>query len=474
MLGSKPYLIDLSLLTMKKHAFTDSPTAPSHSVDVFIIGGGPAGSTAGAWLSQQSRKILICEKERFPRFHIGESLLPNGNHILKEIGVWPQIEAAGFVKKYGAEFTLSDHSKSVRNVFADGLIKGLEQTYQVERARFDQILLNHAEASGCTVRQETLVKETKRTDTGWLVYIQNINTQLIETVETRWLIDASGRNSFMGRFLAIPKEVIPYPGRFAVFNHFENVPRKQSKEGGDIIVLRLEDAWFWIIPISETVTSIGVVAQKGARAGPQESKADFFWKKVNESSFLSETLQNARPIDDYRIESDYCFSYQTYGKEQTLLTGDAASFIDPVFSSGVYLALESGLLAAKTIDKTLKKTPNTINPTLYLNYSRTMKQRIRVIRRLIESYYDNNSFEVFMSPHPRFKIPQAINSILAGCSKPPFPVRWRFWLFETICAIHAKHPLTPPIKWNRLFNRKDTPENHSIPSSTSKDALEQK
>ncbi len=429
-------------------------TAPTNQiVDVFIIGGGPAGSTAGSWLGKQGIKTLICEKEQFPRFHIGESLLPNGNNILKEIGVWKKIQHAGFVEKYGAEFTLPDRSRSVRNIFANGLIKGLAQTFQVERARFDKILLDHAEESGCEVRQRTIVTKTTRTETGWAVITKNLDTEIEQTIETQWIIDASGRNCVMGRSLAIKKETIPYPGRFAVFNHFKGFKRAEGKEGGDIIILRLKKAWFWAIPISETITSVGIVAQKGARAEASETRKEFFWRNIRESTFLSDCLSKAYSEDSYKIDSDYCFSYKTFGKEQVLLTGDSASFIDPVFSSGVYLALESSLLAAKTISKQLSGKSNGVSDKLYSRYTRSMKKRIHIMRLLIEAFYDNKDFEVFMFPKARFQLPKAINSILAGCSAPPWSVRWRFWIFRKICGIHKKWGIVPPIRWRKVSKK---------------------
>lgn len=419
-----------------------------NSFEVFIIGGGPAGSTAGAWLGNRGRATLLCEKEKFPRFHIGESLLPYGNRILQEIGVWEKIEAAGFVKKYGAEFTLPDRSRIVRNVFSEGLVKNLDQTYQVERSRFDKILLDHAEESGCRVQQRTQVISTTKSEEGWSIVTKDLDTGEEQTVFARWIIDAGGRNCLMGRKLSFKKEHIPYPGRFAVFNHFKGFKRARGKEGGDTLVLRLKDAWFWGIPISESTMSVGVVAQKGTRQSGRESRAEFFWKKVHESSFLTDALSEAVPLEDFRIESDYCFSFESFARDQVLLAGDAASFIDPVFSSGVYLALESGLLAAKTVQKEINRKQKSVNPRVYLRYTRTLKNRIHTIRQIIEDYYDNSSFEVFMVPQPKYKIPRAINSILAGCSDPPFKVRWRYWLFRKICALHKIWRIAPCVDWN--------------------------
>lgn len=431
----------------------NSLSAPKNFLyDVIIIGGGPAGSTAASWLSKSGRKTLVIEREVFPRFHIGESLLPNGNGVLKEIGVWDKIVAADFIKKHGAEFTVPDRSIRVRNVFAKGIVPGMEQAFQVERARFDEILLRHAESLGAEVLEQTSVLKTGRKGAVWSVETENVESSERKTFQAKWVIDASGRSCVMGRRLGISKEAIPYPGRFAVFNHFENVPRSEGKEGGDIIILRLKDAWFWVIPISDRVTSIGVVGQKGSRSSGRESLEAFFWRKVGQSSWLSEALEGATPMGNYKIESDYCFAYESYGKDQVLLAGDAASFIDPVFSSGVYLALESGLLAAKTIDATIDaKESNYLS--IYKTYTNEMKQRVVLMRQLIESYYDNKSFEVFMTPKPHFKIPEAVNSILAGCTLPPFAVKWRFWFFRKICKIQKKHSIVPSIHW-RLFSMK--------------------
>lgn len=428
-----------------------SPLNPStQSVDVLIIGGGPAGSTAGAWLGNHGCKTLICEKEKFPRFHIGESLLPNGNRILKEIGVWEKIQNAGFIEKYAAEFTLPDRSRSVRNVFSEGLVANLDQAYQVERSRFDQILLDHAATSGCAVRQETVVASTVRSRTGWTVVARNLQTGEEQQIEARWIIDASGRNCVMGPTLGIEKERIPYPGRFAVFNHFKGVKRSPDKEGGDIIVLRLEDAWFWLIPISKTLTSVGLVAQKGSRNNSKESREAFFWRKIRESAFLVGSLSEATAVDEFRVESDYCFSYAGFGLDRVLLTGDAASFIDPVFSSGVYLALESGLLAARTIHGELERKRESVSFGLYRRYTKSIKTRIRTLRHMIEAYYDNSSFDVFMTPGGPYDIPRAVNTILAGCIDPPFKVRWRVWMFHQICKLNKVRPFLGKVQWSAV------------------------
>lgn len=424
------------------------PLKPSDTYDVAIIGGGPAGSVAATWLAQQGHRVAQFEKECFPRFHIGESLLPNGNAALKAIGVWDKIAAAGFIEKRGAEFTVPDRSRSVLNLFAQGLVPRMDQTFQVERARFDDILFRHALENGADSRQETAVRDARFGRDSWTLSLEDLSTGARGDVSARWIIDASGRNCLIGRTLKLKKEELPYPGRLAVFNHFASVPRGSAERAGDIIVLRLKDAWFWMIPISQETMSVGVVAQKGAGLRAGETREAFFWRKVSDSAWLAATLSAAEPLGEYRIESDYSFSYETFGASKALLAGDAASFIDPVFSSGVYLALESGLLSAQLISKELKmKAARTDPAAVYQRYTQRMKKRIGVMRRLIEAYYEDDSFEVFMTPKPPLNIDRAVNSVLAGCLEPPITVRWRFWIFRLVCRIHKRLPLVPKLNW---------------------------
>ena len=417
-----------------------------HSKCVAVIGGGPAGSVAATRLAQRGIAVVVIEREKFPRFHIGESLLPNGNHLLKKIGVWEKVVAAGFIEKRAGQFALADRSRSMRNNFAEGLIKGLEMTYQVERSKFDEILLRHAEEAGAQVREETAVTKAARTGDKWQLRLQS--AEQTDTLEVDWIIDASGRDGFMGRSLKLKKTPLPYPGRAAVFNHFENMERDPGELSGDTIILRLKDAWIWAIPLSATRTSVGVVFQKGSGRHRDESWEQLFWRKIGESSYMSAALQNASAVDKYRIDSDYSFSYEDFGKDKTLLAGDAASFIDPVFSSGVYLAAESGYRAADFIADNLEGRWGARNPQrIYRTYTRAMKRQIGYMRRLIDAYYDNESFEVFMSPRPLLQLPGAVNSVLAGSLLPRFSIRWRLWVFQKICAMQKRRALVPKIEW---------------------------
>lgn len=442
-----------------KSLFVDETGAPqrrnaSQRHRVAVIGGGPAGSVAATTLAQRGISVVLLERDKFPRFHIGESLLPNGNYLLKKIGVWDKVAAAGFVEKRAGQFTLADGSRTMRNVFAKGMIKGLTKAYQVERSRFDDILLRHAQEAGADVREETVVTKAVRSGDKWQVTVtsarrtESVEVQPMETLEVDWIIDASGRDSFMGRALKLKKASLPYPGRVAVFSHFKNMVRETGERAGDTIILRLRDAWVWVIPLSETLTSVGVVVQKSSTRRRGESWEGLFWRKIAESSYMSACLEQATAVETYRVESDYSFSYENFGTEKVLLAGDAASFIDPIFSSGVYLAVESGYQAANRIADNLEGRLGARRPQkIYRDYTRLMKRQMGHMRQLIDAYYDKDSFEVFMSPRPLLQLPGAVNSVLAGSLLPRFSIRWRLWLFQKICALQKRYGLVPRIEW---------------------------
>jgi flavin-dependent dehydrogenase len=235
--------------------------------DVLVIGGGPGGSCAAASARQKNYRTLLVEKCEFPRFGIGESMLPTSNAILREIGAWPKIEAAGFIPKYGALFYLSNGGGEKEVDFRHGLVPGLESTYQVERAKFDGLLLDHARELGTEVRMQTTVRAIE--SDGSMNRVELESGAGRQTVTARWVLDASGRDNF---FVTDQKRAIdppPSAKRMAVYSHFRGVPRAACRRAGHTIVVRLEDGWFWIIPVDEERTSVGLVTtvdKSGSRA----------------------------------------------------------------------------------------------------------------------------------------------------------------------------------------------------------------
>jgi len=401
--------------------------------DVLVVGAGPGGCCAATRLAQGGLSVLLVEKERFPRFRIGESLLPAGNKFLEEMGIWEKLQAHGFVEKFGAEFYDGRTGKGIHNVFANGLLGGPPMTFQVERAVFDQLLLDHAREAGCIVSMETRLAEATRADGQWNIRLDGASPG---GVTSKWIVDASGREAVMGRRLQMPRDHLPYPKRMALYNHFSGMPRRSDRRGGNILITRLPGGWFWTIPLAGGKTSVGLVAPLQATGeGQMRDPEKFFWETVKASALLTEWMQNAQALGAYRVTADYCYSHSSYASDGLFLVGDAASFIDPIFSSGVCLALTSATQAAKTLLR-LEQSRRPLDQHEQKRYTRYMKKRILTVRRLIESFYDPIGFKVFMHPTNRWQLFPAVNSVVAGHFNLPWSARWRFQLFLAVCAAH--------------------------------------
>jgi len=401
--------------------------------DAIIIGAGPAGSTAAARLARAGVKVLVVEKEKFPRFRIGESLLPAGNQFFEEIGVWEKLRDAGFVEKYGAEFYDGKTGRGIHIIFANGFFGGPPMTFQVERAVFDQVLLDHAASCGCEVRMETRVTTARREQQVWQVDLAGSQPG---RVSADWVLDASGRDAVMGRVLSMSRDELNYPKRMAIYNHFTGVPRRTDRRGGNIHIFRLPGGWFWLIPLAGGKTSVGLVRPLDEVGGsPLRNPEEIFWRTVRETKLLPEMMGQAQPLDKFRVTADYCFCYSRFADDGLFMIGDAASFIDPVFSSGVSLACASASRAVETLLR-LKRTGRPFDRSEQARYTQYMKDRVRIVRHLVESFYDLASFEIFMQPTNRWRIFPAVNAVLAGHHTLPWEVRWRFQIFRMACAIN--------------------------------------
>lgn len=405
--------------------------------DCVILGGGPAGATAGALLAQQGMSVCIVEKETFPRFHIGESLLPSGNEILCRTGAWERIEKAGFVCKRGAEFTYGTGTNSVHIAFCDGLIPGLDCTWQVRRAEFDQILLETAQASGCDLRQPARVTGIDPTANGWEVTISGGAEP--EKLSATWFLDAGGRGRFLGSRLKLETSDVPLPKRFAVYSHFRRVKRKEGDKAGDIMVVRVADGWFWSIPISDSVTSVGLVCTR-ERLARNEPEATFR-ETISQNPFMRSWMAKAESVQPYRVESDYSFVHSRFSGDRWFLLGDAAGFIDPVFSSGVFLALKSAEAAADAI--LVARERGSLSPAGQVAFTRRVKRSMKTVQQLVCAFYHPKDFSVFMHPHNVFSVVSAINSIVAGRSDLDSRLWWRFLFFRLLCRINRLIPLAP-------------------------------
>ncbi|MGA3170802.1 MAG: NAD(P)/FAD-dependent oxidoreductase [Chthoniobacteraceae bacterium] len=408
--------------------------------DAIIIGGGPGGSTAGSALARAGKRVLILERERFPRFHVGESLIPFGNDIFNAIGVWEKIQQAGFMPKLGAEFVLGNSKAAISIVFDRYLARRYAHTFQVERSRFDQLMLDHAAASGCEVWQEARVKSASVSADGATVAC--VRDGQTHELKARWLCDASGRDAFLGKQLQLPKSDLGMPKKFATFAHFRGVRRNDPPAHGHITVVRLDFGWFWMIPLSAEKTSVGLVQALDHFRSTGMQPGEYFEHVISTSTELRRRMEGAERVCDFCFASDYTYRHLQNAGPRWFLIGDAAGFIDPIFSSGVMLAVKSGYLAAQAaLAADTAGAP--LAAAAQARYTREVGGMCHVFLRLIKMFYDNRSFEVFMTPRPHKGMEWAVHNAVAGNTDAPWLLTLRLWAFYGICALQRRLPIVP-------------------------------
>ena len=326
--------------------------------DVVVIGGGPAGSTAASALARAGRSVVLLERDRFPRFHIGESLLASVNDVFDAIGVADRIRAAGFPKKWGATFMTPDGRVERFADFAISDEVRAPQTWQVPRERMDTLLLEHAAASGADVRQGHRVLDVAFDDDGATVSVRPPAIDGASTataaIRARVVVDASGRAGLLSRAFSLRVDE-PTLANVAIFSHYAGVPRKDGRRAGDIrVVARRDLGWFWLIPISDDLMSVGVVLPQSVFLTLPKLEPDVLLERlIGDTPAVARLMAHAERKWPVRVEKDFSFGSRAYAGDRWIIVGDAGSFLDPVFSSGVAIALESALEGARAVDRAL-------------------------------------------------------------------------------------------------------------------------
>jgi len=420
----------------------------SSEYDVIVIGGGPAGAASATRLAQRGRRVLLLEKEHFPRFHIGESMLPCSMPLLEQLGAMPRVTAAQFLPKYAAEFVTADGALRRRYAFADGLIDGPGSAYEVDRSEFDKLLLDNAAEQGVEVRQGVQVVRFELDGPRGVSVVARAENGSESTVEAQLLIDATGQSSLLAGRLGL-REMDAELKNFAVFSHFEGASRYSGKEEGDISVVLIPEGWWWVIPLKDDRTSVGLVMPSRTLRGQKPDEA-FFQKQIEQTPFLRERLASARRVAPVRSVSDYSYTSRKVVGDRFLMVGDAAAFIDPVFSTGVYLGLVGAFRAADAADAALRARK--YDRSQFLSYEREVQKNVATYRRFVKGFYTPEFVDVLMSPSDWLELRAAITSLLAGYGVDRFQVNWRVLVFRAIARANKRFSLVP-----RVLERRPSP-----------------
>jgi geranylgeranyl reductase family protein len=403
--------------------------------DVAIIGGGPAGSTAAALLARAGRRVIVFERERFPRFHIGESLLPFSMKAFTRLGLHEKFLRAGFIKKFGGEFFSACSNEGTKFYFKDAYRSQTDHSYQVTRADFDKVLLDHAAESGAEVHEETSVKSVEFANEHVDLAIANG-----KSIRARYIIDASGRNSVLGTKFNI-KKTYEHLKKLSIFAHYDGVWRPEGIDATLTVLIRGIDRWFWIIPLTAERTSIGVVLDSEAFRSSKQTPEDFLEQALLEQPVIMQRMRDARRVSEVHVAADFSYrSTQLYG-DRWLLAGDAAGFVDPIFSSGVFLAVFSGELAADALHEVLDQPRKA--KRLFPRYEKRVNRAMDVYLRFVNAWYTKEFIEIFSAPRPVLNLPPAVNAVLGGNIGNEFAIKWRMWVFYFLVWLQRHYPIVP-------------------------------
>jgi flavin-dependent dehydrogenase len=410
--------------------------------DVIVIGGGPAGASAASVAAQAGHSVVLLERDEFPRFHIGESLIPGVMPFLDELGVLASVRDAGFVEKYAAEFVTPDRSFQRRYVFADSLTPEAGLAYQVERAHFDAILLSNASSCGVSVRQAQRV-----------VAVEELSEEIQVTVvgadggrrqlRCGYLIDASGQHSLLAGKLGL-RQMDPALRNIAVYGHFGGITRCAGAEGGDISIVLDPEGWWWVIPLRDDVTSVGFVAPRAAFDGRPDG--NWLAERLARTPVLQERFGAATSVRSVMVASDYSYTSTQLVGERWLLAGDAAAFLDPVFSTGVFIGVASGVRAGKAV--VAARNDASARQASFDQYRDWLADKLTIYGELVRGFYHPEFVDLLMHPTDNMRLREAVTSALSGYADHP-DVAWRLRAFLNAVRANKDLELCPRLPGRR-------------------------
>jgi flavin-dependent dehydrogenase len=429
------------------NAPSTTPASLVNQCDVLVVGGGPAGATISALLAERGRDVVMMEKAHHPRFHIGESLLPANVQLFDQLGVRAQIETIG-MPKWGVEFVSPDHDHRAFVEFAEAWDKSMPYAWQVRRSEMDEILFRNAGAKGARTLEGHQVRGVAFDADGATVQVE-LDDGARRTWRTKFLVDATGRDTLLANHFKC-KEKNPHHNSSALYGHFTGAQRLEGKMEGNITILWFDHGWFWFIPLADGTTSIGAVCWPYyLKSRHKKPLPEFFRDTIALCPELAKRLAGAELVDNLvHATGNYSYTSTRSSGERYLMLGDAYAFIDPVFSSGVYLAMQSAFEGAGVIEIALDQPRAAA--AARARFDKRMRFGPREFSWFIFRVTNPTMREFFMYPQNPLRVKEALMSLLAGDIFGKTPIWRSLWIMKALYYIFSIGHLGRTVRaWQR-------------------------